>query len=94
MCAKLLQYVLLCVTLWTTACQTPLSMGFSRYGYWNGLPCPPPGDLPGPGNKPMSVIPNLHWQVASLPLVLPGEHHMCVFLCVCVCVCVYKIIYV
>ena len=24
-------------------------MGFSRQGYWNGLPCPPPGDLPHPG---------------------------------------------
>ena len=23
--------------------------GFSRQGCWNGLPCPPPGDLPNPG---------------------------------------------
>ena len=29
---------------WTVACQVPLSMGFSRKEYWNGLPCPPPGD--------------------------------------------------
>ena len=29
--------------------QAPLSMGFSRQEYWSGLPCPPPGDLPGPG---------------------------------------------
>ena len=28
--------------------QAPLSMGFSRKEYWNGLPCPPPGDLPNP----------------------------------------------
>ena len=34
-----------CVTLWTVACQAPLSMGFSRQEYWSGLPCPPPGDL-------------------------------------------------
>ena len=34
------------VTLWTAACQAPLSMGFSRQEYWSGLPCPPPGDLP------------------------------------------------
>jgi len=27
------------------ACQTPLSMGFSRQENWSGLPCPPPGDL-------------------------------------------------
>ena len=30
----------------TVARQAPLSMGFSRQEYWNGLPCPPPGDLP------------------------------------------------
>jgi len=24
-------------------------MGFSRQEYWSGLPCPPPGDLLGPG---------------------------------------------
>ena len=24
-------------------------MRFSREEYWNGLPCPPPGDLPDPG---------------------------------------------
>ena len=29
------------------------SMGFSRQGYWNGLPCPRPGDLPDPGIEPM-----------------------------------------
>ena len=26
-------------------------MGFSRQEYWNGLPFPPPGDLPDPGIK-------------------------------------------
>ena len=39
------------VTLWTVACQAPLSMGFSRQEYLSGLPCPPPGrssrDPPG-----------------------------------------------
>ena len=29
----------------------PLSMGFSRQGYWSGLPLPIPGDLPNPGIK-------------------------------------------
>ena len=33
------------VTLWTVACQAPLSLGFSRQEYWSGLPDPPPGDL-------------------------------------------------
>jgi len=30
-------------------------MGFSKQEYWSGLPCPPPGDLPEPGTKPMSL---------------------------------------
>ena len=34
--------------------QSPLSMGFSRQEYWNGLPFPSPGNLPNPGIKPIS----------------------------------------
>ena len=48
-------HVRLFVTLWTIVCQAPLSMEFSRQEYWSGLPCPPPGDLPGPGTEPMSL---------------------------------------
>ena len=33
----------------TVAHQAPLSMGFFRQEYRNGLPFPPPGDLPRPG---------------------------------------------
>ena len=47
--------VRLFATLWTTAHQAPLSVGFSRQGYWSGLPFPPPGDLPDPGTEPMSL---------------------------------------
>ena len=47
--------VQLFVTPWTVAHQAPLSMGFSRQEYWSGLPCPPPGDLPSPGIKPISL---------------------------------------
>ena len=43
------------VTPWTVAHQAPLSMDFSRQEYWSGLPCPPPGDLPDPGIKPLSL---------------------------------------
>ena len=38
----------------TVAQQAPLSMGFSRQEYWNGLPCPPSGDLHHSGIEPMS----------------------------------------
>ena len=33
-------------TLWTVACQAPLSMGFPRQEYWNGLPFSSPKDVP------------------------------------------------
>ena len=33
-------HVWLSATPWTMACQTPLSMGFSRQEYWSGLPFP------------------------------------------------------
>ena len=42
MCACMLSRcsrVQLSETLWTEACQAPLSMGFSRREYWGGLPC-------------------------------------------------------
>ena len=38
----------------TVARQAPPSMGFSRHGYWSGLPFPPPGDLLDPGVEPAS----------------------------------------
>ena len=44
------------MTLWTVARQVPLSMGFSRPGYWRGLPSPPPGDLPDAGIEPPSPV--------------------------------------
>ena len=72
--------VWLFATLWTASHQAPLSVGFSRQEYWSGLPCPPPGDLPDPGIKPLSVS-LLHWLASSLSLAPPcsttGEpsHH-------------------
>ena len=56
MYSKSLQLCLtLFATLWTTAHQASLSMGFSRQEYWSGLPGPPPGDLPDPGIEPSSL---------------------------------------
>ena len=42
------------MALWTVAFQAPLSVGFPRKEYWNGLPFPLPEDLPNPGIKPES----------------------------------------
>ena len=41
-------------TLWTVACQAPLSMGFPRQEYWTGQPFASPGYLPNPGIEPGS----------------------------------------
>ena len=41
-------------TLWTVACQAPLSIGFSRQECWSGVPFPSPGDLPDPGTDPLT----------------------------------------
>ena len=46
---RYLSRVQLFETLWTVACQAPLSMEFSRHIYWSGLPCPPPGIFPTQG---------------------------------------------
>ena len=54
--ACLLGRVWLFATAWTIAHQAPLSIEFSRQEYWSGLPCPPPGDLPDPGVKHVSLM--------------------------------------
>ena len=40
-------------TPWIVACQVPLSMGFPRQEYQNGLSFSTSGDLPDPGMEPM-----------------------------------------
>ena len=72
-------------TPWTAALQAPLSVGFSRQEHWSGLPCPPPGDLPDPGNKPTSLIVSL--AVRFFTTSATWEVH--VYACLCVYVCVY-----
>ena len=40
LCVLVAQSCLTLWTPWTVACQAPLSMGFSRQEYWNGVPLP------------------------------------------------------
>ena len=49
--AQSLSHVHLFATPWTVAYPTLLPMEFSRQGYWNRLPFPPPGDLPDQGSN-------------------------------------------
>ena len=53
----------------TVALQAPLSMGFSRQGYWSGLPFPPPVDLLDSGIELVSLA----LQANSLPSEPPGN---------------------
>ena len=64
---------------WTLACQTPLSMGFSRQEYWSELPYTPPRNLPDPRIEPTSLtsstlaggplplVPHPNAQIQGLP---------------------------
>ena len=62
-------HVQLPVTPWTVAYQAPLSIGFSRQGYWSGLPFPSPGDLPDLGIELRSPA----LQADTLPSEPPGK---------------------
>ena len=81
-------HALLFVTLWTVACQAPLSIGFSRQEYWS---CHAllQGLFPIQG----SSLCLLHWQEffttsSSLPLAPPGKHvHFKHVHCCCCCCC-------
>ena len=66
---KLLSRVRLFATPWTVDCQAPLTIGFSRQGYWSGLPFPSPEGLPDPGIEPRSPA----LQAVSLPSEPPGK---------------------
>ena len=69
---KSLSHVWLFATPWTGAYQSPLSMGFSRQGYWSGLPFPSPEVLPDPGSEAGSPIlqayalPSTSYQMCSI----------------------------
>ena len=65
-----------CLTLWPHGLHPARLLcpwGFSKQEYWCGLSCPPPGDLPDPGIKPMSLM-SLHSQASYLPLAPAGKH--------------------
>ena len=62
-------------TPWTVAHQVPLSMRFSRQGYWSGLPFPSPGDLPNPGIEPGSPALQADSLLTELQGKLKGVRH-------------------
>ena len=56
MCTCMLSCVRFFATPQRVARQTLLSMASLRQEYWSGLPFSTPGDLPNPGNEPMSPV--------------------------------------
>ena len=71
-CCLVTKSCLTLMTPWTIASQPPLSMGSPRQDYQGGLPFPSPGDLPDPGNEPVSPA----LQVSSTPLSHWGSHSL------------------
>ena len=71
---KLLSRVRLFATPWTVDCQAPLTIGFSRQGYWSGLPFPSPEGLPDPGIEPGSPTMQAD-ALTSKPLGKPNRQH-------------------
>ena len=69
---KLLSRFWLFVTLWTAASQAYLSMGILQARILEWFPCPPPGDCPDPGIKPMSLM-SPAMADGFLPLVPPRK---------------------
>ena len=65
-------HVWLFATLWTIACQAPLSMGFSRQEYCSRLSYTSPEILPHPGTEPMPLL-SPAFTACSLPPGPPGK---------------------
>ena len=72
---KSLSRVRLLATPWIAACQAPPSMGFSRQGYWSGVP------LHSPQVYPSGSLSHLHGTFLGFPLAshfdLPGSQSIC-----------------
>ena len=71
-CMCVLSRAQLFATPCTVARQAPLSMGFSRQEYWNGLPFPSPGDLSDPRIELRSPA----LQADCLPPEPPGKANL------------------
>ena len=60
MCCSVLSHSVMSYSSWPHRLQHTrflCPLGFSRQEYWSGFLCPPPGDLPNPGIKPLLAEP-------------------------------------
>ena len=68
----MLSHVWLSLTLWTVAHKAPLSRGFFKQEYCNGLLSHPPGDPSHPGTEPVFPV-STALQADSLPAESSGK---------------------
>ena len=80
LCAQLLNCVWLFVTPWTVACQTLLSMKFSRQEYWSWLLFPTPGDLANPEIEPISCVSCIWHYLVLFTMFFPTRFQLLIFL--------------
>ena len=73
---KSLNRVQFFATPWAIAYQATLSMGFSRQGYWSGLPFPSPEDLPNPGMEPGSPTLQAEAFPSEPPAITKWSHNL------------------
>ena len=73
-------YVWLFATPQTIAHQAPLPMEFSRQEYWNGKPCPPPGNIPDPGTEPAFPALKADYRWATGETIYMVYIHTCIYI--------------
>ena len=78
---------------WIVACQASLSMGFSRQGYWNGLPFSSPLQGIFPTQKSNPGLLHCRWtpalQVNSFPTESQGKSLISIFVSISIYSCTY-----
>ena len=80
MCAQPLSRVRLFMIPWSIAHQVPLSMGFPRQEYWNGLPYFLLQGIFLTHGSNLCFLYLLHWQADSLPLSHLGSPRNTIYL--------------
>ena len=73
--AQLLSRVQLCAPPWIAACQTHLSMEFSREEHWSGLPFPIPGAFPSRYDLLRGTVIGLPWWLRSKEYTCQSGRH-------------------
>ena len=85
-------HIRLSVPLWTVAHQAPLSMGFSRQGYWSGLPFPTWGTRSVDALVLEAEPRRIYWKFCSWTSILQLSTSTCslIFSSTVICLCLER----